>query len=43
MDQLPDYMQFCYKTTLECFDEFEKNMSKKGMLYTVDYLKESVL
>ncbi|WOG86218.1 hypothetical protein DCAR_0205419 [Daucus carota subsp. sativus] len=41
MDQLPDYMQICYKTMLDTFEEFEEDMSKKGMLYTVNYLKES--
>lgn len=42
INQLPDYMQICYKILLDTFEEFEEEMSKQGRLYNVDYLKEAV-
>ncbi|XP_074351634.1 vetispiradiene synthase 3-like [Apium graveolens] len=33
MDQLPDYVQICYKILLDTFKEFSDEMSKHGRLY----------
>jgi len=36
MDDLPNYMQFFYKTLLNLYEEFEREMTKEGRSYSIE-------
>ncbi|KAF6153765.1 hypothetical protein GIB67_000998, partial [Kingdonia uniflora] len=42
IDQLPDYMQFLYRSILDFFNETEKDLIKEGRSYRLGHLKEAV-
>ena len=42
IDQLPEYMQVCYKALLDVYSEIEAEMSSQGKSYRIDYAKQAV-
>lgn len=42
LDDLPDYMKFLYKITLDLYEEIEQEMQKSGRAYTINYYKKAV-
>ncbi|KAL5548165.1 hypothetical protein UlMin_003396 [Ulmus minor] len=40
IDQIPEYMRYCYKELLVIYDEIEAEMAKDGKEYQVPYAKE---
>ncbi|KAL5546747.1 hypothetical protein UlMin_006434 [Ulmus minor] len=42
IDQLPEYMKFCYKALLDVYSEIEEELRNNGKLYRLDYAKEKM-
>ena len=42
MDQLPQYMKYCYEALLKLYDEIEEELAKEGRAYRIPYAKETV-
>ncbi|KAL5804314.1 hypothetical protein ACOSQ3_031114 [Xanthoceras sorbifolium] len=42
IDQLPEYMKFCYKALLDVYRENEEEFACEGKLYRLDYAKEAM-
>lgn len=42
VNQLPDYMQYCYETLLDIYQEIEEIVTRKGRSYSVYYAKEEM-
>ncbi|KAL5565363.1 hypothetical protein UlMin_028527 [Ulmus minor] len=42
IDQLPEYMKFCYKALLDVYSEIEEELRNNGKLYRLDYVKEKM-
>ncbi|XP_059623571.1 valerianol synthase TPS8-like isoform X2 [Cornus florida] len=41
IDQLPDYMKIFYRALLDLYEEFNKEMTKQGTLYSVHHSKDA--
>ncbi|KAF3455994.1 hypothetical protein FNV43_RR00637 [Rhamnella rubrinervis] len=42
MNQLPEYMKYCYQALLDVYEEIEQLMTKEGRSYSVYYAKEEM-
>ncbi|KAF3453552.1 hypothetical protein FNV43_RR03992 [Rhamnella rubrinervis] len=42
LDQLPEYMQVCYKALLDVYSEIEAEMTKQRKSYRTDYAKQAM-
>ena len=42
MDQLPEYMKYCYEALLQLYDEIEEELTKEDRAYRIYYAKETV-
>lgn len=42
MDELPEYMKYCYEALLKLYDEIEEELAKEGRAYRMPYAKETV-
>jgi len=42
LDDLPDYMKFLYRITLDLYEEIEQEMQKSGRTYAINYYKKAV-
>ncbi|KAM4103192.1 hypothetical protein ACJW30_06G060600 [Castanea mollissima] len=40
LDQLPEYMQICYRALFDVFEAIENELAKKGRSYRVSYAKD---
>ena len=44
MDELPEYMKFCYEALLDVYAEIEQELlASEGRLYRIDYAREAVI
>ncbi|XP_062079640.1 (-)-germacrene D synthase-like [Humulus lupulus] len=42
IDQLPEYMKYCYEALLKLYDEIEEELAKEGRAYRMPYAKETM-
>ncbi|GAV92603.1 LOW QUALITY PROTEIN: Terpene_synth domain-containing protein/Terpene_synth_C domain-containing protein, partial [Cephalotus follicularis] len=42
LDELPEYMKFLYGIYLNLFDELERELTKEGRSYSINYARETV-
>ena len=42
IDQLPEYMQICYRALFDVFEAIENELAKKERSYRVSYAKDAV-
>ncbi|KAI9186809.1 hypothetical protein LWI28_021191 [Acer negundo] len=42
MDQLPEYMKYCYEALLDVYSENENDFACEGKLYRLDFAKEAM-
>ncbi|PON67638.1 Squalene/phytoene synthase [Trema orientale] len=42
MDQLPQYMKYCFEALLKLYDEIEEELAKEGRAYRMPYAKETM-
>lgn len=42
IEELPDYMKLLYRAKLDVYEELNKELSKEGRSYGVEYSKEAV-
>ncbi|XP_048319146.1 (-)-germacrene D synthase-like [Ziziphus jujuba] len=42
MNQLPEYMQYCYETLLDIYQKIEEIVSREGRSYSIYYAKEEM-
>jgi (-)-germacrene D synthase len=43
MDELPEYMKFCYEALLDVYTETEQELASEGRSYRIDYAREAVI
>ncbi|KAK9938417.1 hypothetical protein M0R45_015158 [Rubus argutus] len=42
MDELPEYMKFCYEALLDVYAEIEQELASEGRLYRINYAREAM-